>query len=291
MKTPFLLLFPLLGLASPLSAAIIWQDNFDDGARASAPNPYHYAGGLAGNDYTASIASGHTFSTSSGWLAGNDPNGSQSLINIYGDQFSQTSFAAGTAITVSYNFRVTSLVATGASVPRVSIMSGSGVTGSEVLTIGFSYANFNGGSGANTLGFYRTASASATPTTTNGIGIGLASFNFGLYNASAAADNDTNDAWYRITLSLTQGVTGYSGSISLLDGLGAPTGTAATFTGSLTSAMNWTGSTGDGIRISTGVGGTGTFDLDSIVVDATIPEPSSALLAGIGALGLLRRRR
>lgn len=101
---------------------------------------------------------------------------------------------------------------------------------------------------------------------------------------------DASESFYRLTLSLTQGATAVSGSLSKLSG-GLPVNTA-TFATVLGAPFNWngTGTVADGLRLTTGVGGTSNFDVDNLTVASAVPEPSIAVLGGLGMLGLFIRR-
>lgn len=303
-------IFAFLGFAvllnvSTAAAAVIWSDDFSNPNRANltntGPNFYSFPGGATAHDYVPTMASGDTAVVGSGVLTITDTNnGTGNFIAVFANQFSQSSFAPGTPITVSYDLRVDSYLASAitsgqSGAPRFSIFDGSGANGSEIFTIGWGTANYSGAS-ANTLGFYRGLGAGAGITVGNGVGIGAPDFDFGTYTHGAGNGglNGTNGDFYRVTLDLAQGSNLVSGSISLLDGSGNPAGTPATFTNiTMGGTLNWSGDAAlEGFRITTGAGGTGVFVFDNITISA-IPEPSTIGLvsaAGLAGLALLRRR-
>jgi|GEM_PF-5537075 len=271
-------------LAAPsASATTIWADDFN---RATL-TPYDYPGGAAGNDY--STASG-TLSTVSGYLNISDTTNGQANVTLFANQYAQPSYAAGDKIVVTYDFRVNSLTGASASVARLSVMNANATTGSEGFCIGFSYAAYTGAT-ADTLGFFWGNAANAAPAVGRGIGINAAGFGFGTYTSTAGmeANNDTNDDWYRVSYTMTQGSTAVAGSITRLSG-GVTTADTASFNATLASALNWTGGVTDGLRITSGASGFGDFDFDNLSVQV-VPEPSSLIFGGLGLLPLLRRRR
>lgn len=278
---------------STIQAAEVWSDTFSTN-RGSAPNPYDFTG-TGGADYNV-VGSGvvYTANGTSGVLNINDTGTIDATpqVTVALNQFTPTSYT-GAQITLSYDIRVNGLTAvTPASAPRFSILSGPSTGNVEVFTIGFSHAAFSGAAaGGDALGFYYVNGAAGTTIDTNR-GIGVNVFNFGTYSSTTATDNDTNrgggNQFFRITLAITQGLTAVTGTIT---DLGTNTSVSIPAGAALSSALNWGANpTSDGFRITTGLSGTSNYDLDNISVNV-VPEPSSAVLAGFGVIGLLARRR
>lgn len=280
----------LLGLliAPSASAVVVWADNFNS---RSSLTDYDYPGGAAGGDYGSPVG---TFSIASGYLNVSDTTSSQANLATFANQYAQSSYAAGDKVTVTYDFRVNNLNGAAASVARLSVMNANPATGSEAFCIGFSYADY-AGAPAGSLGFFWGTAANAAPNVNRGIGANATGFTFGTYDGAVATNNDTNfdgstPSWYRISYTMTQGSTAVAGSITRLDGSGNTTANSASFNATLASALNWTASTNDGIRITSGASGTGSFDFDNISIDV-VPEPSALVLTGLASVTLLRRRR
>lgn len=279
------LVLACLGLPFSAEATIVWTDDYSRAALS-----YDYPGGTVGNDYS-SVSSGSPTIISSQYLNFTDnATGSQLSAHVLTDQFSARPVSDGDQLTVTYDFRVNSLVGTNASVTRLSIMNGSAAGGGEAFTIGFTYGAWSGGFNANTLGFFWGTAANTGPTLSRGIGIGATGFDFGLYDSANATNNDTNLLYYRISYSMAEGSTGVSGTITRLDGSGAPTSDVANFNGTMASALDWSTTGSDGFKVTTGSSGTGSFDFDNISIDI-VPEPSTLGLAMLGGLIGLRRRR
>jgi hypothetical protein len=280
-------------LLSGAQAAVVWSDDFSGSERgATAPNPYNFPGGAGTNDYTVTSVAGVTFSVSGGIsgvlnTADTSTAGATPNIAVFGNQFAPASYPAGTQVTLEFDIRVNSMIAaTAASAPRLSIINAN----AEVFTVGFSHAAFTGSiAGGDALGFYYGTTAGANINPANGIGV--STFNFGVYSSTTAANNDTNAGsgldFFRVTLSLTQGSTAVTGSIT---DLGTSTTVSFPGTTALTTALNWSGVTQDGFRFTTGLSGTSNYDIDNVSV-SVVPEPSAALLGGCGLLGWIGRRR
>lgn len=285
----FSLLIATAITVSSVQAVEVWSDTFSTN-RGTAPNPYDFTG-TGGNDYNV-LGDGvvYTANGTSGFLNINDTGttGVTPQITVAGTQFTPTSYT-GAQITLSYDIRVNSLTAgTAASAPRFSIINGT----AEVFTIGFSHAAFPGSlAGGDALGFYYVNGTAGTTVSASN-GIGADTFNFGQYSSTTPTDNDTDrgsgDQFFRITIAITQGLIAVTGSIKDLG-----TNTSVSFPAGtlLATALNWGAAPGnDGFRITTGLSGTSNYDLDNISVNV-VPEPSSAMLAGLGLLGLVARRR
>lgn len=297
----------LLGAVSALaistsSAAVVWADDFSD-ARASAPNPYDYPGGAAGNDWLFD-ARGNTFTVSGGVLNIADTvtgvSGSgDALLAVTTSQWSARPTTNGDILRVSYSIRVNSMTAAaGNSVPRFTIFqnatTNAGALGGNgaLVTVGFGYGAFDADGGSD-LAFYTTQDpglGTATPVGISG-GVWADGFDFGNYNSGDAASNDTNDQFYRVVIEMREGDTEVTGRITNESNPSQTTTFSATAANALNFKDNATNL--DGIRIGTGQGGLSNTDIDNILIEVLpIPEPSSAMLiGGCGLLGLLRRRR
>lgn len=291
MKPSSLLTAAFLSLTAASQAAIIWSDTYSTD-RTSDPNPYSYTGN-SGDDYGVTTG-GNTLTVDNGYLNIADTTTTITpFIQVTSNRFSTTTFNAGDTITVSMDIRVNSLTvgAGSASVPRFTIFTDDPNSGGESLTVGYTHANFTGET-ADSLGFYRAGGSAGSVGAGNGIGINEAGFNFGTYDGTTFTNNGTSTGaandWIRISVTMTQGQTGYSGSLTNLT-----TSDSVTFAGNLTKNLTWANDNRGGIRVFAGQGGQSNFDIDNLTVDLTaIPEPSSVtLLGGLGALALLRRRR
>jgi len=303
----------LLGAVSALaistsSAAVVWADDFSD-SRASAPNPYDYAGGEAGNDYL-SDARGNAFTVSGGVLniadtVSNSPGSGDAVLAVTTSQWSARPTTDGDVLRVSYSIRVNSLLAGGgSSVPRFSIFQNAGTNvnalnaNGALVTVGFGYGAFDADVGSD-LGFYTTRDPGTGTPAAVGIsgGVWADGFDFGNYDSDNAANNNTaallgNTAeFYRVVIEMREGSTDITGSITNESNPAQTT----TFNATAGIALNFKDNSSglDGIRIGTGQGGITNTDIDNILIEVLpIPEPSSALLVGAcGVLGLLRRRR
>lgn len=267
-------------------AATIWADDFSTGRDAGTPdpNPYSYTG-AAGNDYSVTVGGdGNAFVVSGGVLNISDTLtvSPTPVFIVPTTRFATTTFNPGDLITVSMDIRVNSLLGAGNSVPRLTISS----AGAELLTVGYGHATFSGTTSL-TMGFYKGGHSANSVGAANGIGINAPGFDFGVYDSGSAAANGTNDTWYRIQITLTQGQVAYTGSITNLSTLDV-----ADFDGNLanSTALAWANDSNNGFRVYAGQGGTSNFDVDNLTV-ALVPEPSVILLGGLAALVWTGRRR
>ncbi len=288
---PLLLLAP----ATVHAASVVWSDDF---TRTTGPTTYDFAGGAAGNDYTATPATTNTTGVStslnSDALRITDAGAGQFAMDVVSTQFAPFSLAAGDIVTLSLDVNVTSFVATNAaSTFRFGLADGNLNNGTARAAVGWGYANIADGDGSTTdLMFYATTNVGTTPTAANVVGFSggawTPGFDFGDYNSGSATSNDTG-GWYNISMSFTQGSAAVSG---LITNLSNPGQTAA-FNLTMLTPLNWaTNDAADAVNILSGLGGTGVFDVDNISVSVTnIPEPSTAVLGGLALVGLLRRRR
>ena len=283
-----------IGLATiaPAHAATLWTDTF---TRTSEPLTYDFTGNAA-NDYTVAGTSAVTPTLGSENLVINDSVSGQFAQNVLADQYAPFILNAGDIVIVTLDVNVSSFVAANAaSTFRLSILDGNAANGTGVLTVGWGYTNIATGDATSELHFYATPSAGVTPTTAQAIGWSggspVSGFDFGDYNSASGPSNDTApigtspSVFYRIALTLTQGSTAASGTITNL-----VTSESAAFSNTLTNPFNWGNNVTDGIQLLSGLGGTGIFTVDNIDISA-VPEPSTAVMGGLAMLGLLRRRR
>lgn len=273
-------------------AATLWTDTF---TRSSGPLTYDFTGNTF-NDYTAAGTSAVTPTLGTNNLVISDTVSTQFAQNVLANQFAAFTLNTGDTVAISLDVNVSSFIATNAaSTFRLSILDGNPNNGTGVLTVGWGYTNIATGDTTSELHFYSTLNAGGTPTTAQAIGwsggSAVAGFDFGDYNSGSAASNDTApigtspSAFYRIAVTLTQGSSAATGTITNLN-----TSQSASFSNTLTNPFNWGNNNTDGIQLLSGLGGTGTFTVDNIDISAA-PEPSTALLGGLSLLGLLRRRR
>lgn len=179
------------------------------------------------------------------------------------------------------------------------------LTMGTTFTSSVNYRNIAGGDGANQLtpdfNIGNPANGSITITFTGAVGatdVDLSSFSLNLYAIAGNGGNQTQTRTGTVSLGITGlGYTPFSTSTSLTDTAGAtgnPGGQFAagtldlsgaadlaagqTYTFTLTVADNASGGWYSGVDV---------FSLSG----AAVPEPSAALLGGLGALAFLRRRR
>jgi hypothetical protein len=288
------LLFACLISASATSAraAIVWADDF---TRSSGALTFDYTGNLS-NDYTVAGSSPVTPTLSSNTLLITDTVNTQFAQNVLATEFAPFTLAAGDTVTISMDLNVSShIAAAAASTVRLGILDGNAANGATIMTVGWGYTNIATGDPASELHFYRVGGAGTAPTTASAIGWSggspVAGFDFGDYNSGSGPSNDTApigtspSAYYRIEVTLTQGSTAATGTITNLN-----TSQSAGFTHTLLAPLNWGNNATDGIQLLTGLGGTGVYNMDNISV-SVVPEPSGVLLGGLALLGLARRRR
>ena len=280
-----------------MAATAVFSDDF---SRATLL-PYDYAGGAAGNDYTATpgttSTTGATAAITSNALTITDTGAGQYAQNVLATEFSPYTLTTGDIVSVNFDVRVNSFIAANAaSTFRFGIYDGGVNNGQNKLSVGWGYANIADGDASTTdLFFYATTNVGTTPTAANSAIIGFngsgwdAGFDFGNYNSASAVSNDTG-GYYNVSMSFTQGSTAMTGVITNLSN----TSQTASFSRTLGVAFDWsTNDAQDGINVLSGLGGTGTFDLDNlqVLVPTPVPEPGSLTLGALALCSLLRRRR
>lgn len=197
----------------------------------------------------------------------------------------------------SADIRVDSYVGSGTSNFRVVLKDGGRTN--PYFAMGLSHGVLNGtdrlflyagdtASSANNFFTPGAADAIGWNTSTNTMASG---FDFGSYNSSDAASNDTNDEFYRLTVEFRP---------SLTPGLQDLLVTATQLSSGLTASLSKTTATpyvfsntsSDYVTVNAPGSGTGTMYVDNITLTSSaVPEPASMGLIALGALGLLGRRR
>lgn len=184
-----------------------------------------------------------------------------------------TASAGQSELQVRFDLAVTSLGATSTNsnqIPRVVLRNTTDTT--QGLTVGF------GQDSLGNLVLFAAKGDSVTPATSNA----LTRFNFGTYDTATAANNDTN-GYVSISISLLHGGTTMRVSASQ--------GGSTLFDGDVTGfTSNSFSNTNTLLIMATGQTGTSNLFVDNLFIQ-TIPEPATALLGSLAALGLLRRRR
>ena len=288
----FPILLSLLAASTSARAAVVWADDF---TRSSEPLTYDYTGNSS-NDYTVAGTSAVAPTLSSNSLLITDTVSGQFAQNVLATEFAPFSLAAGDTVMISLDLNVSShIAAAAASTVRFGILDGNAANGATVMAVGWGYTNIATGDTTSELHFYRVGGAGTAPTTASAIGWSggspVAGFDFGDYNSASGPSNDTApigtspSAYYRIEVTLTQGSTAASGTVTNLN-----TAESTSFTHTLLAPLDWGNNATDGLQLLSGLGGTGVYSMDNISV-SVVPEPSGALLGGLALLVLARRRR
>jgi hypothetical protein len=279
----------LLSVGLPARATVVWQDTMTRGTDPTTLNPFDFAGGAAGDDWSS--FTGATVSVTGGRAIVTDTSTSTYMqATVSANQWAGFSSTPGNQVTYSVDLKITSmggLGATSVSVPRFVIVQG----GAEVLTAGFATQNVDGDAGSDLFFYAVPAAAATTPGASGAIGLSggvwAGGFDFGEYDGTTAANNDSNGRFYRLALTFTQGSTAVSGTLTNLD----TPAESISFDRTLGSAFVLTNAGNSNFRLLTGQGGATNFEFDNVTVDTVVPEPASLGLVGLGAAGLLGRRR
>ncbi len=272
-KSNITILAAALAIASHASATTIFTDTFDSGTGA------WYKAYNNGTDTALTNSSG-----SLSWSVG--ANGGDAY-GVIGRSFSGQTLAVGDSILFSFDFTPTS----DTGIVRVGLhdLSGGAAASAD------DWANTATGAYAGYATFFRSTGSNATrvedgPMTTT------ANTAYPLYMGSnGGASNSTittsggstdypfvNNSTYQVSFEITR--TSASQVDTLLTVLDGAT-TAYSVVGSQTSGTTYDAFNTAAVRISDG-----TALFDNVQVEV-IPEPSAALLGGLGMLLMLRRRR
>lgn len=299
----------VMGIGGAAQAATVWADDFTGETNGAAPTQNYAV--ATGNDWTVagvteSPVANFQISTAIGAgspsLAANDASGSNNTIaTVQMNRFAafDQANAAHARVTASFDFRVDSFSA-GNPVSNFRFIIRDSATTTNVMTVGFAYGDAGDGDASTSDLFLFAAPNNAAPTPAEAIAIGRAttgwqsSFDFGDYNSTTAANNDTNDAFYRIALTFTAGSTTVVGSATPIDANGIATDPAATFERTVTTAFSLASdNVFDRFDLQQPGGGQVTAYVDNISFDASaVPEPTAlALLAAPATMLLCRGRR
>ncbi|HYE17177.1 MAG TPA: PEP-CTERM sorting domain-containing protein [Tepidisphaeraceae bacterium] len=302
----------VVGAGADARGDIIWADDFADHTAGTAPNRSFPGGTNPGNDFnptTAGATAGFLVDGSVGNAAPSlslvDTGGDAATLVVAMDHFAPFTVAPTSAtprLRVAFDFQVSALLtSTNSNNARFILRNNSQNSEGNQLVIGFSYASLDDGSGggSNDLALFARTDTGTTTTLapTNGSAIGLIAgtgwedgFDFGTYNASNNADNDTNDEFYRIVFdydSVTGGITGTVEQLSTGNTVNLPAGLA------LNPGTAFSNVSSDQFLLASTASNTATAYFDNFVVEAlpAVPEPGTAALFGVAALGALGRRR
>ncbi|HEV7298150.1 MAG TPA: PEP-CTERM sorting domain-containing protein [Tepidisphaeraceae bacterium] len=291
--------------------ATVWTEDFSDDTVGSAPKQNYVI--TAGNDWSVGTGTGisQTVTNTTGSLAysGSDTStsiSSSSFVNFSRFGSFDTSLPSQKTFTATFDFRVDSFVCSNISTFRVTLQDQyqlAGVNRARTMTIGLGYANIDGVTGnelfLKALAKDDALSSASTIESSAASAIGwdgtsfASGFNFGQYDSANAAANDTNDEFYRFSLTFTGGsgvvdgaVTRLSDSSSVAFTRSLPQGSEFEFKGGALAGATPT----DAMGIVLPQGGTGQIYVDNMSFTA-VPEPTSLGLIGVAACGLLARRR
>ncbi len=299
-----------LALVSPVSATLIWAENFDDDTIGSSPIS-NYPGGGAGNDWTISNAAPTTTAVSAIGKSGNGLGHTDNDSGATNGLVSTTQFApfalssTNNLLRFTFDFRVDSFSNGNASYnPRVLFRSSTVLD--EGIVVGFSRSAIADGDSSQDNYLFAakngngTSNVSASAAAAVRIGFTGSSwapgFDFGSYDAATAANNNTGGEFVNFQLT-------YDYNTGLMSGIATTAGGGtATFALSLVAGMNFTGGAiGFASSASSSVGtapdpvvvtpATSTAYVDNLSVEI-IPEPSSSamLLGGLSLLFIRRKR-
>lgn len=297
------LLATLTSIALNSSAVVIWSDDFTGQTDGTFPTRDFNTNTV--NDWAAtSTATMFTVNTSLGnpapGMAFDDSvGGAQGVMRLEMDEFAafSTADAGTTELRVSFDWKVESFLsgATNEAFRVILRANNSQATGSQVV-IGFNRANLDDGDASSAdLTFYAAAptngSSNFTPTNATAIGLSpgagwLPGFDFGEYAGGDTASNDTDDLFYRFTLTYDYVTGALNGSATRI-ATDATNGQTASFTLALSPGLEFTNTDlGDVLLIASTNSATGLSRFDNFLFES-IPEPTVVATASLAAGVLL----
>jgi hypothetical protein len=232
-----------------------------------------------------------------------DTSGSgQSVPRLQMSQFApfSTSDSATPHLRVSFDWQVDSFASplTNEAFRFILRANGANAAGSQ-LVIGFNRGDINDADASTAdLTLYAgspNATSNLTPSAASAIGLipGVGwqpGFDFGEYSTAAAADNDTDDLFYRFVLTYDFTSGQLDGTVTRL-ALDATNGQFATFTRFLNAGLVFSNTdANDVILLASTNAVTGVSRFDNFVVES-VPEPCAPFAFALGTLTLSGRRR
>lgn len=287
MKNRYSLLAIVLPLAigiSTSSATTIFNDTFTDGGRTNGADAQDVAW------YETTTAVNSSILTSGGsLLTGNTLTVDGANFQGITAPFSMTNLSLGQTLTVTLDFRLISTqnlgngirigFANSASNPYTA--DGNPDSGTVAALSHFGYFAGVGIGTDNSLSVQQDAGADTTSGFSNGSGIG----GIGTSSTAQGFDNGVNQS---ILFSITRTAAGASLTSQVFGAVGS-TGTPVT---QVLDQVDTTSPYFSFDYLSVRIGNNNAIDYNIDNVHVTlIPEPSAALLGGLGLLALLRRRR
>lgn len=301
-----------------LRAATVWSDDFSDDTAGGSPQRNFAV--PTGNDWSIGVAAGITQNVSNATgsnafsaLDTSTANSSSSFVNFGRFGTFDTSLPAHSVFTATFDVRIDSFVASSnVSTFRVTVQDqyNNGTNRARAMTIGLGYANIDGVAGnelflmADAKDDTLSSASTISPLGTTAIGWNGTSFdsnfNLGQYASGNADANDTNDEYYRFSLTFVDGSRTVVGTATRLSN-GASVDFTRTLAGVVTDpGFSFKGGTlagaapSDAFSIILPQGGTGQAYVDNInfeTASVAVPEPTALAMTTIGAIGLLARRR
>ncbi len=300
---------------SAAEAGVVWSDDFTGSTPGNAPqrnfviptgNDWSIGGGEGITQTVASVGGSNAYSG----LDSNTSVSSSSSVSFARFGAFDTSLPEHSTFTVAFDFRVDSFVASSnVSTFRVTVQDqyNNGANRARAMTVGLGYANIDGVAGnelflmADARDDALSSASTISPLGSTAIGWNGTSFapdfNLGQYASGDASSNDTNDEFYRFTLTFTDGSRTVAGTATRLS-----TGATVDFTRTLAGLETDPGFSFkggslagsapiDAFQIVLPQSGVGQMYVDNIAMETSVPEPAMLGIFGLSALGLMSRRK